>query len=224
MTNEEKKYCVYKHTGPNDKVYIGITCQYPPEKRWQNGNGYKQCSRFWNAIQKYGWDNFTHTILYNNLSFEDAVLKEKELISLYNSTDPECGYNISSGGEFCPPNITFSEERRRLLSEKYKGENNPNYGNHKLAGANNPFYGKKHTEETIKKIRKASIGRISPKRKAVIQLDKNNQFIAEYQSLKEASQKTKCNISDICSCCNGKLKSAGGFIWRYKNYEQNNEG
>ena len=221
MTNDEKLYCVYKHTSPSGKVYIGLTCQSPPEKRWQNGNGYKQCSRFWNAIKKYGWDNFDHEIIFSQLSFDDACAKEKEFIALYNSTNPEYGYNISIGGEFCPPDIIISEERRKMISEKYKGKNNPNYGNHKIAGENNPFYGKSHSEEVKNKIRESAIGRKSPRRKIVMQFDKSNNFISEYLSLTEASNKTGCSIGDICSCCKGKLKSAGGFIWRYKNIEQN---
>ena len=42
MDNVEKTYCVYKHTSPSGKVYIGMTCKDPPEKRWSNGNGYKR--------------------------------------------------------------------------------------------------------------------------------------------------------------------------------------
>lgn len=29
---EEKKYIVYRHTFPNKKVYIGITCQIPRKR------------------------------------------------------------------------------------------------------------------------------------------------------------------------------------------------
>ena len=32
----ENNYYVYKHTFPNNKVYIGIT-QQEPQKRWKNG-------------------------------------------------------------------------------------------------------------------------------------------------------------------------------------------
>ena len=33
------KYCVYKHTSPSGKVYIGIT-RNDPIKRWQNGTAH----------------------------------------------------------------------------------------------------------------------------------------------------------------------------------------
>ena len=91
-------YCIYVHKNKiNGKVYVGQTCQQP-ETRWQKGKGYKQCSYFYAAILKYGWDNFDHTILLTNLSKEEADLKEKEYISLYNSTDPNFGYNLQLGG------------------------------------------------------------------------------------------------------------------------------
>lgn len=58
-------YYVYCHENKiNHKRYVGITCT-KPEKRWgTNGQRYKECPHFWHAIQKYGWDNFDHMILY----------------------------------------------------------------------------------------------------------------------------------------------------------------
>ena len=66
MENEIRNYCVYKHTSPSNKVYIGITSQ-EPERRWQNGYGYATQQLFWRAIQKYGWDNFKHEIIAEKL-------------------------------------------------------------------------------------------------------------------------------------------------------------
>lgn len=92
-----KKYYVYKHTTPNEKVYIGITCKNP-SYRWNGGNGYKG-QAFYNAILKYGWLNIRHEILFDNLTKEEAEQKEIELIAEYRSNDRQYGYNISSGGE-----------------------------------------------------------------------------------------------------------------------------
>ncbi len=61
-----------------------------------NGNGYKNQIKFWNAIQKYGWDNFTHEIIEGNLSFEQACLGEELYIEIYDSI--RNGYNICVGG------------------------------------------------------------------------------------------------------------------------------
>ena len=54
----------------NNKKYVGISCN--PVKRWNNGNGYKNHKNFYNAIKKYGWDEFSHVILEEHLSFEEA--------------------------------------------------------------------------------------------------------------------------------------------------------
>lgn len=68
---KNNKWCVYKHTSPSKGVYIGITKQNPVI-RWSNGSGYKRNPYFYKAIQKYGWDNFKHEILFSNLTQEEA--------------------------------------------------------------------------------------------------------------------------------------------------------
>lgn len=98
MINKNKNYIVYEHVSPSNKRYIGITCQ-TPEQRWRNGNGYKQSTAFYHAIEKYGWNNFQHNILFKNLTAEEAAQKEKELIQEYMTLDKRYGYNILSGGE-----------------------------------------------------------------------------------------------------------------------------
>lgn len=50
----------------------------------------------------------------------------------------------------------------------------------------------------------------------VIQYDKNNNYIAEYNSITEAQNKTGINKSNISACCKNKTKTAGGYIWKYK--------
>lgn len=72
--SEGNNYCVYKHTSPSGKVYIGQTSINPLD-RWQNGKGYKK-QAFYNAIKKYGWENIKHEILYDNLTKEEATKKK----------------------------------------------------------------------------------------------------------------------------------------------------
>lgn len=100
MENQSKTYYVYKHTNKhNGKVYIGITCRQP-EVRWNNGKGYENNEHFYRAIQKYGWnEGFIHEIIASGLTKELACQMEIELISTYDSTNYEKGYNCSNGGE-----------------------------------------------------------------------------------------------------------------------------
>lgn len=107
-------YSVYKHTSPNGKVYIGITCQKDPSIRWKNGWGYSRNIHFMNAIKKYGWENFAHEIIYEGLTHEEANKTEAGLINHYNSTDTSFGYNISPGGG------AWSDEIRAKSSEAIK--------------------------------------------------------------------------------------------------------
>ena len=93
-------YIVYMHTTPDGLVYIGITRQTPPERRWGRGGcKYKNNPRFWSAIQKYGWDQVEHDILFENISADSAKAKERSLISLYDAMNPKRGYNHTSGGD-----------------------------------------------------------------------------------------------------------------------------
>ena len=119
MKNEKKNYCIYIHINTiNQKVYIGQTKLQPYSKRWgKNGNYYKGCPYFWSAIQKYGWDNFEHNILEDNLSLEEANQKEKYYIQKYNSTNPNFGYNIFEGGY----NHTMSNQTKEKISNTLKG-------------------------------------------------------------------------------------------------------
>ena len=129
-------YYVYKHTNKlNGKTYIGITCK-KPERRWgPNGNRYFRCKHFFSAIQKYGWSNFSHEVLYSNLSKDDAEKKEIELIAKYKQL--HMSYNISDGGKankgWKPSQETkdkmskthlgkkLSDEHKRKISESGKG-------------------------------------------------------------------------------------------------------
>lgn len=62
-----------------------------------------------------------------------------------------------------------------------------------------------------------SIKRMSEKhKKKVIQYTKNNEFVEEFNSLKEASDKIGINSSSIMRCCKNKQKTCGGYIWKYK--------
>ena len=93
---------------------------------------------FWNAIQKYGWDNFEHEILFDGLTKEEAEQKEIELIAYYNSNNKDYGYNLSSGGESGSKGYKHTDETKKRMSENRKGKKNSMYGKH-------------HTEESIEK-------------------------------------------------------------------------
>jgi len=109
-------YIVYKHTFPNGKIYIGITCR-KPKLRWKNGNGYSSNIYMQNAINKYGWNNIKHEILKTGLTLNEACKLERQFINDFKSNEREFGYNIESGGT---QGKEISDETRLKLSNAIK--------------------------------------------------------------------------------------------------------
>lgn len=114
---EERKSLVYVHIAPNGKRYVGKTAQ-DISQRWRNGAGYKNCTLIWRAIQKYGWENFEHVVLADNLTEEEADALEKKYVEEYQSNNPEYGYNLTSGGE---KGCVLSPEVKEQLSKSKQG-------------------------------------------------------------------------------------------------------
>lgn len=174
-------YTVYAHMTPNGKYYIGIT-HLKPEHRWlSNGGGYKLCTLFYRAIQKYGWNNIKHIILLENLSKEMACECEKYLIQKYRTNDTDYGYNNSKGGDIGSYGHVYTDEQRKAISERLKGHTVSEETRRKIGRANSialkgrtvpqevrdkmsksggkSFLGKHHTEEAKRKNAEAHMGK-----------------------------------------------------------------
>lgn len=110
-------YSLYVHVNKtNHKAYFGITSR-KPERRWANGNGYKQNAHFYSAIQKYGWDGFNHIVLRNDLTKEEACEKERTYIAEFDTSNPLSGYNNDLGGI---ANGKMSDATKRKLSASHR--------------------------------------------------------------------------------------------------------
>ena len=106
-----------------------------------------------------------------------------------------------------------------IFANMYKAEENTGISSKAIWGAVNH---KQKTsggfqwrfEDDIQNI--PNLEKTSRKSYHVIQLDKNQKYIATYINASEASKKT--GISDICirNVCQGKSKTAGGYIWKYE--------
>lgn len=227
---EEKKYYVYKHTFPNNKVYIGITRQ-EPEKRWKNGLGYNAHQPIMKrAIKKYGWQNIKHEILFENLTKEQACKKEIELITLYDSTNKQKGYNVSQGGEGTTgvkPTIESKEKNRIAhLGKKASLETRK-----KISESNKGKHNKKRSEEQKKKISENTKNAMkNPElRKRLSELAKNRKNNTKKvkcietnkicQTIREASKDTNIGAWSIGRNCLGKTKTAGNLHWEFAKEE-----
>lgn len=206
-----QSYYVYRHTSPSGKVYIGITSR-KPEIRWgKNGRYYKGNIKFFNAILKYGWNNFNHEILLSNCSKEEAFTFEKLLIAHYKKLN--ISYNIADGGESYT-GVKRSEEFCKKQSERMKERwrTNPE-----------PLLNKrtrKGVKQSIEAIRKRST--------EVIKFSLEGEYLTTYLSTTEAAKSVGVSVKAIRNCCAGgyycssrktwvNVNQSGGFIWKYKN-------
>lgn len=109
----ERKYCVYVHINKiTGGMYFGITCQLA-QSRWRGGNGYSE-QYFGKIIKQFGWENFDHIILKDNLSEQEAEEEEQFLIAKYNTTDENFGYNKSKGRQSSSPQLSKKVYRYSL--------------------------------------------------------------------------------------------------------------
>lgn len=225
---ENNKYIVYKHTClDNGKVYIGMTGTPFLIRTGNNGEGYlhKKKNGDWvqpqmaRAILKHGWDNFSHEILFENLSKEEADAKEKELIELYDSRNPQKGYNTRTGGSNGPLSEEAKEKLRETMRGRYDGENNPFYGKthsqetkdligaknkmyasqRDISGENNPMWGRKLTEEERKKCGDAMLGKkhSDETKKKMSEAAKKSWASGKRKKKKEATKETREKLSAV---------------------------
>ena len=90
-------YTLYCHTNKiNGKKYIGITGQKTNLRWGKDGKNYSMQPKFYNAIIKYGWNNFIHEVLLDNLTKQEASNLEQFYIQKYNTIEE--GYNVDPGG------------------------------------------------------------------------------------------------------------------------------
>jgi group I intron endonuclease len=202
----------------------------------------KGCTALKEAFKKYGIDKFKFEVLIICFN-EDCIAYEKEYIKKYNSIAPN-GYNISAGGDGGAffKGKKHTEETKKILSEKIKkhysdpenirkniplikeGMNksekwkavknnkkeNPRTWDEdvktKISEGMNKYY--KENKEKHAKIVSEKLGQ------KIIQYDINNTYICNYPSIAEAVRQTGTPKTSIQYCILGKMKTAGGFIWK----------
>jgi group I intron endonuclease len=224
---------IYSITSPSGKIYIGQSTDI--EKRLYY---YQTCwkhvgkqRKLYASFKKYGVENHIFDIVEEcNLEILDK--REIFYIDLFESTVK--GLNIKLGGiggkqtqetkdRIGESNRGIPRPKTSEQIEKLKGQSRTDETKLKMsiAGKNrnitwgdkisevkkkNPY---KYTEEDKEKMR-ANHG------VPILQFTKDNQFVKEYHSAKQAERETGVKNDNICCCLKGKSKSAGGFIWRYK--------
>lgn len=226
---------IYKFTNKiNGKIYIGQSIDIIARKRSHINDAYckgkdSNCP-FHQAIIKYGENGFNFEII-EECPKELLNEREKYWIQYYDSYHN--GYNASPGGDNCGER---SDGRALLL---YDLEGNFVKETHNIAStARELGVGYQTVYQLLQGARKSTKGfqirykesedfpkTIEPYNSrqggsfVVLQLDKNDNILNEYKSVNEAARQTGCDCSTISKVCRGKLKTHGGFKWKYKEVE-----
>ena len=195
---QNNNFIVYIHIRPdiNEPFYVGKGI--PKRDRSKYGR-----NQYWHNIVNKNNGIFESKILFEGLSEEEALLKEREIeLDLKNkgyilANIAECGIKAGTTG------MKHSEESKRKISEGLKGHVSPNKG-------------KKMSQESSDKKSKSMMGVLN---KNILQYDLQDNFIKEWSSISEAYLSLNKKITNGCInlACKGKIKTAFGYKWKYKN-------
>ena len=233
---------IYKYENKiNHKVYIGQTTDLVNRKSSHRYKSTFEKNKFYNAVRKYGWDNFDFDIIAqveeSSLDKITEILDSLEVQFIEQYDSFYNGYNSTTGGhcyrgkavsedfrEFCR-NRQYSEETRqkmgiaaknRIVSDETRKKLHENAVKRNFAA-----YRETTTEKRNAGIRKALA-------KPVLQIDKEGNIVNEFPTEKDAVEfvhkflapdRTRAGIEHgINRHCLGYTKKRFyyGFEWKFR--------
>lgn len=217
--------CIYMYTNKiNWKRYVGQTNDFNRRHKEHISSSYNEKRKyqynypFHRAIRKYGIENFKIQILAENILTQEKM-NEYEIffIKRYNTlANNKKGYNVASGGlngnAFAGKTEEEMNEWKQKISEAHKGKNHCEETKQKISESHK---GKKFSEESKQKMSEAKKGENNPMSKRFIQYDKQGNIVKIWNCSYDIQRELGINHSNICLCCKGKRKTAGGFVWKY---------
>ena len=229
------KRCIYSYEFPNKVCYIGLTYNL------NNRDKQHRSPEFFSTVRKYcenmGIEIPNPKMLTEYIPSDEASKKEGEVVAMYKGLGWKC-LNVAKTGGLGghKHNFTKSEITKEFCMSKAKEYSNLTMFHNKHQNLykicknngwvdeikNESFDINRIKKERAEKLSMANKGRFLGKRgdnsKPVLQYGLDGSFIAEFKSQAQAANELghpKSN-SDIGRCCNGKLKTCLGFMWRYK--------
>ena len=158
-------------------------------KQQTNKDGYRTVGLTKDGKQKY-------TLVHRIVAQAFIINDDPENKTLINHKDEVKTNNVVDNLEWCTPkyNNNYGTARERGIKTRKS----------RYTKEKHPLYGKQHKEESKKKMSER-------KNKPVICITTGEIF----KSVKEASEKTGVNLSNICQCCKGNYKTAGKREWEF---------
>lgn len=132
------------------RFYIGssidVDFRIKAHKRCLKNNSHRN-SYLQNSYNKHGVGAFTYKIIEYVSDVDKLIEREQYYIDSLGASRSKNGYNINPIAGSCL-GVKRSDEYKKKASEIRKGT---------MQGENNPFYGKKHTKETIEKLKRKKV-------------------------------------------------------------------
>jgi group I intron endonuclease len=216
---------IYKILSPSGKIYIGQSVDINRRlNEYLNLQNCKQQIKLYNSFQKYSIENHKFEII-EECTLEQLNERERYYQDYYNTIGKNglncklTGTNDKSGllSDDIKNKISksskgkvFSIESRQKMSKSSKGKPKPkgfgiNSKETKLRKSISAM-GRLRSDKTKQKISKSMS-------KPILQYDKKMNFIKEWNSSDEVTKELKIQP---CLVLKEKGKTAGGFIWKYK--------
>jgi group I intron endonuclease len=197
-------YSIYKATNKiNGKVYIGFDSNWPKRQKdhKKDHKKIKGNHKFYNAIKKYGWNNFEWSIIYQSKDAEHT-LKSMEPFFIKEFNSYVVGYNSTLGGEgTLGLKRVFTTEHIQKLSMSKNG--------------------RKRTEEELLKFskkmkgKKQSVQHVNNRSKKYVVI---NEFLCINKTiinLNKFCRENKLSSGAMCDVANGKRKQHNGWKCYY---------
>lgn len=226
---------IYKITSPTGRVYIGQSIDLEARQKIYARRGCKNQVRLYASLLKYGfskhifevveeckveelnvreryWQDLYDVLSENGLNCKLQSTQEVKAVHSQNTVDKiraakKALYSTSKGVEV----KSQIAETLKMYNMTEEGKINRN----KSAASRDEAARIKNTDFTAK-VKNTDYKLIAKKNKKTInQHSRDGRFIREWTSGREASEGLGIDKGNISSCLKGKLRTAGGFIWKY---------
>jgi group I intron endonuclease len=212
----------------NNKFYVGQDSKNNPK---YYGSGLL----INHAIKKYGKNNFVKEIIEYCYTLEELNEREVYWIEKLHATDRNIGYNITKGG-YGSGDVFKNHPNREEILKKISTSHAD------VSGEKNPMFGKKHTEETINKIKdkqrdwlnknngklpeyliqifkeqRKGVGNSRYINKKVQQFTLDGVLVKEWKDFIEIKESGIFNEKCVSRVCRGINKTHNNYYWKWKN-------
>ena len=200
---------IYKITNPMNEVYIGQSTNIENRKSYYKSTRAKGQPKICNSIETHGWENHIFEVIEEcSLSILDIKEEHHKTSYITNNGWSKalfCRLKDGKGG-------LDSDETKIKKSKSSMGKSKSDQ--HKLNMKKPKKHGLKlsQREYTWNIQLKESI--IIAKSTPVIQYTLDGIFVKEYSTIAEP---LRLGFGDVDAALRGRQKTAGGYIWKFKN-------